>query len=61
MAGGCRFCRILTFSYSDYVALFFAVFVSFCVVFYACLFGMHPIDNVIRHQYRVTSTFMLNV
>ena len=67
--GGCRFCRVLTLSYSDVYfygkyricsSFFLAVFVLGCVVFYACSFGMHPIDNVIDIS-RVTSTFTLNV
>ena len=41
-------------------SFFLAVFVLGCVVFYACSFGMHPIDNVIDIS-RVTSTFTLNV
>lgn len=52
--GGCRFCRSLTFSYSDYVVLFSRCFCFVLCCFYACLFDI----------YKVTSTltaFMLNV
>ena len=49
-SGGCRFCKSLTFSYSDYVVLFFSLFL-FCFVLFFMRVYWGPIRGGLNIPY----------
>ena len=57
-SGGCRFCKSLTFSYSDYVVLFFSLFL-FCFVLFFMRVYWGPIRGVLIS--RIPVIFLPNI